>query len=130
MSRGIKIQSESIRVVSGTTLGAFPLTYFPFTGSGAVTVFRHLVRMIILSNTTDGYIIISFDGATQHLRLVPGQSLVLDITANKATNVDGFFLGMNQEIFASTSNFPGDTDPTTGFVTLSAFYALGDGSAE
>lgn len=126
MSRGIKFQSESIRVVSGATLGATPLTYFPFTGSGSATTFQHLIRIIILSNTTDGHIIISFDGETQNLRLVPGQSLVLDIAANKVTNVDGFFLDTNQQIYASTSNFPGDTDPTGGFVTLSSFFAAGD----
>lgn len=126
MSRGIHARGEPIRVIAGVSIIA---TYEPAVTAAGVVEFQHLIRQLTISNTTDGYILITFDESLDQMRLVPGQAVFFDFTANKAGGKDGFFLGMGDAVFVrqSSGDFPGDTDPTTGYVTVSAYYADGDG---
>ena len=150
MSRGIKLQAEQMRYQDGSLITN---TFEPLSNSyltaGIVggtlfnNGFQHLIRQLILQNNTDGFVLIAFEVDPEYvtsyedycaLRMVPGQSIIFDFTTNKAGSKDGFFLGMGDEIYIKSSAVvfteAGDTAPTKGLFTASAFYALGDGSAE
>lgn len=149
MSRGIKLQAEPIRYLDGASitnnyqaLSNSYLTSLIVTDKIFNSGFQHLIRMLILQNNTDGYVLVAFEQDPDFvaefpdygaIRMTPGQSIIFDFTANKAGNKDGFFLGMGDQIWIKNSPaayFIGDTAATTGNFTASAFYALGDGSAE
>ena len=49
------------------------------------------IRMARIQNSTNAEVYISFDGVTNHLRLVAGSFILLDYTANKVRD-EGFFM--------------------------------------
>lgn len=143
MSRGIKLQAEPLRYLDGASFSSVyqQLTNNYFTQTGIKPCFQHNIRQLILTNNTDGTVMVLFEydpkvvsaytvaGVADYcaLRMTPGQSLVLDITTNKAMGPDGFFLAMGDSIWVRDSDLAGDLGPTEGYFTASAFYALGDG---
>lgn len=127
MSRGIHCRGESIRSIDGSVITN---TYKPLLTPNNVAEFEHLIRQLIITNTTNGYLLVSFDPLVDQLRLIPGQAVFFDFTTNKAGSKDGFFLGMGDAVWVKQSSalFATDTDATSGFITASAYYADGDGN--
>ena len=72
---------------------------------------------MVLQNTTDTAVMISFNGVDDHLPLVTNGYMILDITSNK-TLPQGFFLAEGQTIYAAQLGAPA----TSGSVYLSVFY--------
>lgn len=75
-------------------------------------------RMIRLVNTTDQDVYISFDGVTNHIRVVSNSFLLLDVTANLVRN-DGFFIADGTVIYQKHAGVA----PTSGLVFAEVVYA-------
>lgn len=82
--------------------------------------FQHPIYWIHLVNDTDAALTFSWDGIDDHVYLPAGGFLVMDITTNHAANASGLFFSIGQRIWTASAT----SDPTTGIVTLSAFYAV------
>lgn len=124
MSRGIRFQAEEIKYLLGTAVTG---AYQALADSTTNTLLNHVTRQIVLVNDTDGVILVSFDGITDHVRLDTGQGLLLDVASNRMGESDEFALAINSSVYVKDSNLGTDTGPTSGIITLSSFYAYGDG---
>jgi hypothetical protein len=106
MSLGIKILPEPLRTLEFDSISG---TYAPM---GA---FSHPIRIIHITNTTDVLLTFSFNGVTNHFVVPSGSFILLDITANKTSRGEGFFIGEGTTIYVMGS-------PTLGAVYLASFY--------
>lgn len=77
-------------------------------------------RIIIFDNQTDGNMMISFDGVTDHLPVAANGFVLLDITANKTGAVQGFYIAANTTFYVKQISAP-----TTGNFYISSFYGKG-----
>jgi hypothetical protein len=84
------------------------------------SAFQHPIYWIHLYNGTDQAVTFSWDGTDDHLFLPAGGFLVMDITTNHAQNAAGLFFSIGQRIWVREAT----VTPTTGIITLSAFYAV------
>ena len=57
------------------------------------------LRILRVVNGTDAAVIISFDGVTDHMAVLAGQTALLDVTVNKVRD-DGFFIAEGTQFFA------------------------------
>lgn len=126
MSRGVRFQAEPIKWLGGAAING---TFQPLADESGNTLIKHVIRQFYIDNDTDGYVMVSFDGLSQHIRLAPGVKWMDDVATNRLGEPNEFALPINYSVYVAQTgaNFPGDTNPTTGFVTLSCFYAYGDG---
>lgn len=111
MQGEVRFFPEPMRsIAAGLIVG----TYTP-VGSA----FAHPIYWIHLVNDTDAALVFSFDGVDDHIYLPSHGFLVMDITTNRAANSTGLFFAIGQRIWVQSAV----SDPVTGIVTLSAFYA-------
>lgn len=111
MQGEVRLYPEPLRsIAAGLIVGTY-------TTVGSA--FAHPIYWIHLVNDTDSALVFSFDGIDDHLYLPSRGFLVMDITANQAGNASGLFFSIGQRIWVQSAV----SDPTTGIVTLSAFYA-------
>lgn len=87
------------------------------------TAITHLWRMFRLTNTTDGNLLISFDGTTDNLIVPAGSFVLYDVCTNAApTNLnDNLFVGIGTQLYVKYSSAP-----TTGSVYAEGLYAKGE----
>jgi hypothetical protein len=78
------------------------------------------VRLISFSNSTNEDVYISFNGVTNHLRLVPNSFKLLDLSANKVRD-DGLFIAVQTQIYVKYVSSLG----TSGNVWAEVMYAEG-----
>jgi hypothetical protein len=101
------------------------LGYASITNSYAVLggVVTHLWRAFRLVNTTDGDLMISFDGTTNNLILPAGSFVLYDVCTNAAPNTlnDNLFVGINTQLYVKYISAP-----TKGAVYAEAIYAKGE----
>lgn len=90
MAYGRKVEFEAVREVAFGGVGA------AYAALGAILSAN--ARQIKISNATDAEIYISFDGVTDHLRIVGNSFDLWDFTTNKVRD-DGFFLANRTQIF-------------------------------
>lgn len=100
----IKAAFEPIRVVE---YGDIHFTYSTFG-----LPFAHPIQWLKIDNQTDAVLWYSFDGVSDHIRIVPSGFLVWDIGSNKALG-QGLFLPEHTQVhvrYASGSSLTyGDT---------------------
>ena len=102
MAYGTRVTFDPVRELA---FGAFTAT---LTALG--TPLTDNVRLISFSNSTDEDVYVSFDGTTNHLRLVGNSFKLLDLSANKVRD-DGLFLAAGIQIniaYESTLGTLGD----------------------
>jgi len=87
---------------------------------GIGTAFDKPIRLIILQNLTDEVIWLSFDGIEDHIPLASISYIILDVTANKATE-EGWFIGEGTRVYAKKLSGA----PSSGAVYVSACYGKG-----
>ena len=109
MSAAIRLMAEPVRELGFAALG---LVY-----SSIGTPMTKPIRMLVLINTTNTAVMLSLDGVTDHLPMVPNGYLVIDIAANK-TSAQGFFLAENQQLFVKRIG----AAPAAGSFYVSVFY--------
>ena len=105
----------SIRLVPDTakTL-AFGAIAAGYMGVGAA--FDHPVRILMIQNLTDAQLMFSFDGINDHVPLPREGYLLLDVTANKATE-GGFYIAEGTRVYVKQIEVP-----TVGSVYVTTFY--------
>ena len=84
---------------------------------GVGTAFDKPMRLLILQNLTDALVWFSFDGIEDHIPLASISYIILDITANRATE-EGWFVGEGTRVYVK--QLAGA--PTNGAVYVSACY--------
>lgn len=82
----------------------------------------HTARWFRLSNYTNKHVTFSFNGSENHIRLANGESVQIDLCANKVRK-DGFFLPAKTQIYVRRV---GNAAPT-GVVVAEVLYAEGEG---
>jgi hypothetical protein len=111
MQGQVRLYPEPLRsIAAGSISGSYNTI-----GSG----FTHPIYIIHLVNDTDAAMVFSWDGVTDHEYLPAGGFLVLDITANQAGSSAGLYFSIGQRIWVAEAVGA----PSTGIVTLSAFFA-------
>lgn len=84
------------------------------------TPFDHTVRLIHITNNTDGDMIISTNGVTDHL-FVPAHSFILlDLTTNHGQYDSTFVLSKETQFYVKES-----TASTSGSLYIAAVYGRG-----
>jgi len=112
MAYGRVAKFEPIREAAFGAIGA---------GYSAVgTLTTDYTRIITFTNETDVDVYISFDGVTNHLRVVSGSSKVFDITTNKVRD-DGLFIPKGTIFYVKRVAGA----PSAGVVSIEVMYAAG-----
>ena len=108
MSLSIRLVPETVRSIGFASIGA------AYMGVG--TALDKPARLMVFQNLTDKAVMVSFDGVNDHLPLAANGYLIMDVTANKATD-DGFFLAEGTRIYVKELTAP----LTSGSVYVSIF---------
>jgi hypothetical protein len=82
--------------------------------------FTHLMRLICITNNTDGDMIFSVDGTTAQLFVAAASYKSFDFTTNKELS-NPFYLPANTQFYVKQS-----TAPTKGDVYIEAVYGQGE----
>jgi len=83
MTYGTRVKFEPLRSVAFGAIGA------GYAALGTATTDHS--RLFSIFNSTNTDVLISFDGATDHMRIAAGSGQVLDLSTNKIRD-DGLFL--------------------------------------
>lgn len=108
-SLAIRLEADAQRELAAGSIGA------AYMGVG--TAFEQPVRIIFIQNLTDATLQFSTDGVTDNFPLPPNGFLLLDVTANKSSQSQGFYIAEGARIYVKEK----DT-PTSGSVYVSNFY--------
>jgi hypothetical protein len=112
MAYGTRASFETIREVAFGGIGAA----YAAVGT-ALTDHARLVRFV---NTTDVEVYISFDAATDQIRLAINSFYILDLAANKVKD-DGLFLPLGTVIYQKRVSGA----PSSGSLWIEVLYAQG-----
>lgn len=112
----VRILPEAVKSETGANIGAGAGTYVaigtPLANPGRITLFQ---------NGTDGDVMISFDGVSDHMPIFLGAFVLLDVTTNRSKTGGAFNVGEGTQFWAR--NLGGTfTTPTTGEFFISSFY--------
>ncbi len=80
-------------------------------------------RMVLINNTMNGDLMMSFDGTTDQLYIQAGQAMVLDFSSDK--EAPSYQFGLAKGTFFWVRWF-GLTNPTTGDIFISVVYGRGE----
>ncbi len=106
----IKVLPEAVRSLA---FGSISGTY-----AGVGTPLTNPSRLIIFQNFTDGLLMVSFDGITDHLPVAADGFVLLDVTANKTVS-QGFYIAEGTRFYVKQVSAP-----TTGSFYISTFYGI------
>lgn len=107
-SQLIRLEVEEMRSLAYGSIGA------SYMGIGSA--FSNPIRIIFIQNLTNGTLLFSFDGVTDHFPLAASGFLLLDVTANK-TREQGYYIAEGTRLYVKES----DT-PSSGSVYVTSFY--------
>lgn len=114
MSLGQKKLAEEVRSASTINI-TYAVIGVPF---------EHPARQIFIQNLTNQPVMVSFDGSTDHLPLASNGFYLDDTASNRQATADQLNWPKGSQWWVKT--LPGGSDPTTGSVWLSVFYAKGE----
>lgn len=108
--------SQVVRVDALRTLAAGSIS-----GTYAIlgSAFSHQMRLVKLTNNTNGDLTFSFDGVLDNIFIPSGGFTLFDLTTNHTSNEPTF-------IFQSGTQFFVKGTPSTGSVYLEAIYGQGE----
>ncbi len=106
----IKVLPEAVRSLA---FGSISGTYM-----GVGTPLTNPSRLVIFQNFTDGAMMVSFDGITDHVPVAANGFILLDITANKTVS-QGFYIAEGTRFYVKQIDAP-----TTGSFYISTFYGI------
>ncbi len=105
----IRVLPEAVRSLAfGGISGAY---------AAVGTALANPARMIIFQNFTDGNLMISFDGVTDHLPVAANGFVLLDVTSNKTGAVQGFYISQGTTFWTKQISAP-----TLGSLYITSFY--------
>lgn len=112
MAYGTRVAFDAVRELAfGSISGTYAALGTP-TADNA--------RLLSISNSTDADVYISFDGTTNHLRLVANSFKLLDLSANKIRD-DGLFIAVGTQVYVKQVSGA----PTSGAVWAEIMSAEG-----
>ena len=112
----VRILPEQVKTETGANIGAGAGTYVAIG-----TPLAEPARLILFQNGTNGDVMISFDGVTDHMPVFLGAFVLLDVTTNRANTGGAFNIGEATQFWAR--NLGGTfTNPTTGAFFITSFY--------
>lgn len=112
MAYGTRVAFDAVRQLAfGSITGTYAALGTPLADN---------VRLLSISNSTDAEVYISFDGTTDHLRLVDNSFKLFDFSANKIRD-DGLFIAVGTQIYVKQVS----SGPTSGAVWAEAVSAEG-----
>lgn len=86
------------------------------------TPIPNAARIIMFQNTTNNEVLISWDGTTDHQFIPSNGFVLLDVTTNKSSSQQGWFVGALTQFHAKFT--AGSPAATTGSVYVTTFYGL------
>jgi hypothetical protein len=109
----IRVMPEPVR---SAAFGVITDTYI---GLGAP--FVHPVHWFMVQNLTNQFVMISWDGITDHFPVAGNGYVIMDVGSNKTINGGSFMVAQGTRFYvrALTGSFP-----TAGSVYLSVFYGF------
>lgn len=110
------MSSQIVRVDALRSKAAVSITG---TYSTLGTVFAHPMRLICLSNNTDGDLTFSFDGTTDNLFIPAGGFKLFDLTTNRTDPDQSFVFATGTQVYVKGT-------PTLRSVYLEAIYGQGE----
>src|SRR5580692_10841660 len=98
MSNGLNLRFavEPVRYILGPSVTAA----YVALGNAGLTALQNGARQILIQNGTDGDVMISFDGVTDHFPVFLGAFVLLDITTNKNDQAGSLYLAAGTTIYA------------------------------
>ena len=103
---------DQLRIVAfGSITGSYAALGVPFA---------HMVRVVILTNSTDKDVKISIDGVNDYLYLTAGTFKLLDISTNRETACN-FYLPIGTQFYVKYVSAPG-----SGNVFIETVYGVGE----
>jgi len=112
MAYGTRVAFDAVRELAfGSISGTYAALGVPIADN---------VRLLSVSNSTDDEVYISFDGTTNHLRLVANSFKLFDLSANKIRD-DGLFIAAGTQVYVKQVSGA----PTSGSVWVEAMSAEG-----
>lgn len=108
-SLSIRFRAEPVRSLAAGSVAA------GYTAIG--TPVTHPIRQFLIQNMTDAAVMLSFDGVNDHFPLPAGGFFVDDISSNRSTSVQGWYLAQDSQLWVKRLGIP-----TTGSVYFSVFY--------
>lgn len=118
-SRGIRVVPDELRQIAFGAIGA-GFTAIP--GITVPAVYTNPIRILILKNATNAPMYISYDGTFIHDFLPAASGQVLDFTANAGGGHTFPFIAAGTTVYVTYDVVA----PTSGSVTVSAYYCVGD----
>lgn len=109
MSLGIRMRFEPVRTLGFASIGA------AYMGVG--TSINHPARQIFIQNLTDATVMFSFNGVDDHFPLPANGFFLDDISSNKTSTAQGFYLAEGDRLYVKQSGVP-----TAGSVYFSVIY--------
>lgn len=78
-----------------------------FADVGSVTT--HRIRVILVSNATDGHVIVTWDDSKEMIPVLAGTAVVIDVSANRGKKSDDYVIPIGaqfavKQITAPTNN--------------------------
>ena len=105
----IRFRAEPVRsLAAGSIVAGYAKVGTPVT---------HAIRQFLIQNMTDAAVMLSFDGVNDHFPLPAGGFFIDDISSNRSTSVQGWFLAQDSQLWVKRLGIP-----TTGSVYFSALY--------
>jgi len=108
MSYSVRLMAEPLRSLAHGSIGA--------TYAGVGTAIENPVRILLVKNLTDKSLMFSLNGVDDTFPLGTGESLLLNITANKTTP-SGLFIAEGTRIYVKEI-----VSPTSGAAYVTVFY--------
>lgn len=108
-SLAIRFAAEPVRSLAFGSIGA------GYTGVGTSLV--NPARQFFIQNLTDSTLMFSFDGINDHFPLPSNGFFLNDISSNRSTSIQGWFLAEGSRIYVKQLGVP-----SMGAVYVSVFY--------
>lgn len=106
----IRLLPEAVRSIAyGSTSASYAAVGTPLSNPA---------RIIIFQNFTDGAMMVSFDGITDHIPVAGNGFILLDVTSNKTAS-QGFYIAQGTRFYIKQIG-----TPTTGSFYISSLYGL------
>lgn len=123
----LNLWPETVKFIAAASINN---AYAPISIDGTaatVSASGNPLRQVLIQNGTDGDIMISMDGVTDHMPVFRGAFLLFDVTSNSALPAGALNVSKGVSLYAirltATAGGAGYTNPTTGSVFVSFLYA-------
>lgn len=113
MAYGIELRSDAVRSLAFGSIGA--------TYANVGTALEYPTRVLIVQNTTDVLLMLSFAGGVDHIPFPSGAIMILDVSSDRVTD-GGYFISKKTQLQVKYVSGA----PSSGTFYVTAMHAKGD----